>query len=172
MAPRLKSEYHMMTSHPQRYTSSGGFGNSHGFEEEGGEDEHLDIDFSITESGRTVAHLIANMKDQGDEMDFSITDSGRSMIENLPEKDMNFGTGRASEGTRTRSASKEIPTSELTSEQQRPHSNSFESTGSGFVSGLMNATQGNLLSHTPPTGSSYETRHFGKRPRASVSMNK
>lgn len=156
-----------MTSHPQRYTSSGGFGNSHGFEEEGGEDEHLDIDFSITESGRTVAHLIANMKDQGDEMDFSITDSGRSMIENLPEKDMNFGTGRASEGTRTRSASKEIPTSELTSEQQRPHSNSFESTGSGFVSGLMNATQGNLLSHTPPTGSSYETRHFGKRPRAS-----
>ena len=70
-----------------RYNSDGGFGRTHGFDEgtaDRGNDgnlsgtEDIDIDFSITESGRTVAHLIANLKDD-DTMDFSITDSGRTI---------------------------------------------------------------------------------------------
>lgn len=171
----------MMSSRPRRFTSSGGFGSTHGFEEgespaeeisaDPGED--LDIDFSITESGRTVAHLIANMKDQSEDMEFSFTDSGRSTDAAPSTKPTTTKSHVKEVGamTRGRSGSRAIQGSVSTTTEQQ-QSGSYESSGSAFVSGLMtsNAGQGGL-SHTPPSATSYETRHFGKRPRAGVSRN-
>ena len=74
----------------RRIASTGGFGITH---LGAGDDEHaarddlseteqtsgdLDFDFAITDSGRTVAHLIAHLKED-DNMDFSIANSGQSM---------------------------------------------------------------------------------------------
>ena len=171
----------MMSRRPRRFTSSGGFGSTHGFEE--GESrpeetpadpgENLDIDFSITESGRTVAHLIANMKDQSEDMEFNFTDSSRSVDGSPTRKPKTTKSHVEGKGvtTRTRSSSRAIQGSiSTTSDQQQ--SGSYESSGSAFVSGLMSSNAGQAgLSHTPPTASSYETRHFGKRPRAGVSRN-
>lgn len=159
-----------MSSRPRRYTPNGGFGSSHFPEEDNRSDDgnDLDIDFSITESGRTVAHVIAGMKGEGSEahaMDISITASGRSVVEDV--SDQQQPEDQQHPRRTTRSAAKAIPEGEA--------AGSFESSGSGFVSGLMNANGTNnssttasnteAVSHTPPAGSSYETRHFGKRPR-------
>jgi hypothetical protein len=186
-----------MSTRSRRYTSTGGFGKTHIKEDSqdtGGSGGDLDIDFSITESGRTVAHLIAGMKqDSPDEMDFSISSSGRT-VEKFVEvasgeakkaaaadSQMDFiisKSGRSIEditgGRVTRSKARTIPSNNTlpsllgTSQQEQQQSNSYGSSGSAFVSGLMN--QG-ALSHTPPAGSSYEERQFGKRPRTGVSMD-
>lgn len=167
-----------MSSRPRRYTPNGGFGSSHFPEEDNRSDDgnDLDIDFSITESGRTVAHVIAGMKGEGSEahaMDISITASGRSVVEDVSDQQQQ-SEEQQDPRRMTRSAAKAIPEGEA--------AGSFESSGSGFVSGLMNANGTNnnnsssttasnneAISHTPPAGSSYETRHFGKRPRTGVS---
>jgi hypothetical protein len=76
-----------------------------------------------------------------------------------------------------RSVAKAIPTGKPSAAQQPPSSqpSSMGSSGSGFISGMMNSGSSGtgLLSHTPPTqfGTSYEAQHFGKRPRAGVSVN-
>jgi hypothetical protein len=184
-----------MSSRPRRYTPKGGFGKTHFPDDEG--DQELDIDFSITESGRTVAHLIANMKDQDeDNMDFSITDSGGRSLDDTAtatpaaaaahidfsisksgraiEPVKSKSSGRSTRVSTRSSAAKAIPAAapvpsllgpmdqdQPAGGKQASQSGSYESSGSAFVSGLM--------SHTPPTGSSYETRHFGKRARVGVS---
>jgi hypothetical protein len=59
----------------------------------------------------------------------------------------------------------------------QPQSNSAGSTGSSFLTTIMNQGAGStfnhpLLSHTPPThaATSYEASHFGKRARSGVSL--
>lgn len=161
---RSRKKLHMMSSLPRRYTRSGRFGNSRRFE-----DDDAPAEENITESGRSVAQLIANMKDRSDDMDFSITDSTQPVDIAPPLTAIADDSRECVVGvtTRARASSKAIPLPTSTTTEQ-PHSGSYESSGSAFVLGLMNNAQGGL-SHTPPTGSSYETRHFGKRPRAGVS---
>eukprot|EP00547_Thalassionema_nitzschioides_P004061 CAMPEP_0194209038 /NCGR_PEP_ID=MMETSP0156-20130528/7304_1 /TAXON_ID=33649 /ORGANISM="Thalassionema nitzschioides, Strain L26-B" /LENGTH=546 /DNA_ID=CAMNT_0038936123 /DNA_START=217 /DNA_END=1854 /DNA_ORIENTATION=+ len=171
-------------SNPTKLTTSGGFGKTHfinededeaqSTDENAAESNDLDIDFSITESGRTVAHLIAHMKQEGnveDDMDFSISSSARTIDSILEEgnKPLDGSNGINNEVAGKKSAAKTIPKSVPTllgpSSDYEQDSNSICSSGSAFVSGLM-SNQSGVLSHTPPTGSSYEARHFGKRLRA------
>lgn len=171
-------------SHPTKLTASGEFGqknfinddveNAQSIEKDTAEGNDLDIDFSITESGRTVAHLIAHMKQDGnveDDMDFSISSSGRT-IDNIlesGEKPLQGSNDVVGKKSVAKSMPKSVPTLLGNSNDYEQDSNSICSSGSAFVSGLM-SNQSGVLSHTPPTGSSYEARHFGKRLRAGVSI--
>lgn len=127
--------------------------------------DELDMEYDGVESGKTVAHLMALKKEE---------EVGPPAP--LPPKGMN---------TRRRSVSKAIPVPQMSggatqSSQQASLAGSYESSGSGFINGIMenSSSQGAqgptgntfALSHTPPTaaGTSYEAQHFGKRPRAGV----
>eukprot|EP00546_Thalassionema_frauenfeldii_P000435 CAMPEP_0178936782 /NCGR_PEP_ID=MMETSP0786-20121207/25377_1 /TAXON_ID=186022 /ORGANISM="Thalassionema frauenfeldii, Strain CCMP 1798" /LENGTH=578 /DNA_ID=CAMNT_0020615249 /DNA_START=56 /DNA_END=1793 /DNA_ORIENTATION=- len=159
-------------SNPTKLTASGEFGqkkfinddveNSQSTEKDAAEGNELDIDFSITESGRTVAHLIAHMKQDGnveDDMDFSISSSGRT-IDNIlenGEKPLEGSNDLAGKKSVAKSMPKSVPTFLGPSNDYEQDSNSICSSGSAFVSGLM-SNQSGVLSHTPPTGSSYEAR--------------
>jgi hypothetical protein len=93
-------------------------------------------------------------------LDFGISDdAGAQLVAGL--KDGNMTTTEETTTTR-RSAPRAIPQAAGTASL----SGSQESSASGFLSGIMNP---NTLSHTPPTQSSYEQQHFGKRPRSGVS---
>lgn len=114
--------------------------------------EDFDVDVGIETGGKSLAHLVAILKDE---------DVGPPAP--LPPAGMT---------TRRRSAARAIPVPQ-TAQGQGPQASlpsSQDSTGSGFISGIMN--QQTALSHTPPTnlGSSYELQHFGKRPRSGVSQ--
>ena len=70
------------------------------------------------------------------------------------------------------------PTQQQNQQQQSSQSGSHDSSGSAFLSGIMNPSAATTfsstnaqLSHTPPTafGTSYENNHFGKRQRSGVS---
>ena len=207
-------------SRPTRYNSQGGFGKTQVYDDDtldrmsAGSGEDIDIDFSITESGRTVAHLIANLRED-DNMDFSVTSSGRSiekLVSHVPEGStrttaMDFTishSGRTLEQIVHEEDGEEEeeearrPTLPPPSQQQQqtpvpgkspakaiPRQNGqqmpssllgpppearSEDSGTSFIHGIMDNITG-MLSHTPPSalGTSYETRHFGKRPRSGVS---
>lgn len=138
----------------------------------------LDIDYAITDSGRTVAHLIAHLKED-DNMDFTISNSGRSLdqYDNTESRDnidfdgptQGFTSKEVHSVYGTRSKAKPIPLPSNVSSLMgtRSQASSQESAGSAFITGLMNQNS-NQMSHTPPSAASYETRHFGKRPRAGV----
>jgi len=187
----------------RRIASTGGFGITH---LGAGDDEHaarddlseteqtsgdLDFDFAITDSGRTVAHLIAHLKED-DNMDFSIANSGQSMEQlgnHAPENaaainsdarnnmdcdgfkqefvgDTDFNKGIYPIHA-TRSNTKDIPFMSIVPSLLATKSlaGSHESSGSTFNTDIMNENS-HQLSHTPPSAASYETRHFGKRARA------
>lgn len=192
---------------------------------EDGSDSELDIDFLITESGRTVTHMVVEQYgslDQVDEspladMEFSVTNSGRtaanfnnqlsersgaSTISNGSENDQsatdakNKGTSIPSNAQqnqqgqpfqpllplpehRQRSAPRAIPSAPqqvvpppMSGPPSQP--NSAGSTGSSFLNNLLAPGMPNnaQLSHTPPThfATSYEASHFAKRPRSGVSQ--
>jgi hypothetical protein len=154
-----------MMSYSERFTTYGGFGIFQGSDEDefcssvnGIEsNENLEIDFSMTESGRTAAHVIANLKEKSDAMDDFTEDSNR------PEEFLNEKVGMT---TRSRSNSSTVPVSisSMTSDQYEA---TYENSSIEFISELMNSTQG-ALSRTPPAASSFENKHFGKRPRVGV----
>ena len=64
-------------------------------ERTGDNNDDIDIDFSVTESGRTVAHLVLNNEGFGggadDGLDFSITSSGRT-IDHIMQDQMQTGS--------------------------------------------------------------------------------
>lgn len=163
-----------------------------------GIDLDIDIDFSVTESGRTVAHIVNSSgvdHDGDDGLDFSITSSGRTIEHIMQEQQQAAGKNAASKTaaaagqpivpavTATISNPLTIPTTSTAESAARPIPNaatttragtsrhgSEDSSGSAFLSGILNNT--NNLSHTPPTafGTSYENKHFGKRQRSGVSV--
>lgn len=114
--------------------------------------DDFDIDVGIDTGGKSLAHLVAILNDE---------DVGPPAP--LPPAGM----------TTRRSATRAILVPQAAQGQgaQASLPSSQDSTGSGFISGIMN--QQTALSHTPPTnlGSSYELQHFGKRPRSGVSQN-
>lgn len=138
----------------------------------------LDIDYAITDSGRTVAHLIAHLKED-DNMDFTISNSGRSLdqyvnTDNRDSMDCDGSTQRSTKkevhsvyGTRSKAKPIPLPPNISSLLGSRSQASSQDSAGSAFITGLMNQNS-NQMSHTPPSAASYETRHFGKRPRAGV----
>jgi hypothetical protein len=154
-----------MMSYSGRLTSYGGFGILHGSEEEefcssdnGIESNaNIDNDYCITESGRTAAHVIANLKENSDAID-DFTESSDRPDEFLSDK---IGIN-----TRSRSNSSAVPVSisSMTSDQGE---GIYENSSSDFLSEMVNSNQG-ALSRTPPAASSFESRHFGKRPRVGV----
>ena len=151
----------------------------------------LDIDFSVTESGRTVAHLMTGAHDGDDGLDFSITSSGRTIEHIIQEQ----ASGKRASGTAATATGQTIvpavtakisnpltiPTTAKSPARPIPNRagtsrhGSEDSSGSAFLSGILNNPSPNTgtahLSHTPPNvlGTSYENRHFGKRQRAGVS---
>jgi antitoxin (DNA-binding transcriptional repressor) of toxin-antitoxin stability system len=172
----------------RRLTSTGGFGRTHvGADDDLSDTEQsgdLDIDFNITDSGRTVAHLIAHLKED-DNMDFSIANSGR-LLDQFDNADTAAGKRERTEkmdcdglaqeddlkkggihAHSTRSKAKPIPIQSNVPSRSAgapSQANSQESSGSSFFTAVMNTK----LAHTPPVAASYEMRHFGKRPRAGV----
>lgn len=150
----------------------------------------IDIDFSVTESGRTVAHLVNGTSEADDGLDFSVTSSGRTIEHIIQEQasgkkksassNTNAATGQTivpavtatisnplTIPTTAKSPARPIPTRAATSRH-----GSEDSSGSAFLSGILNPSPpASHLSHTPPTalGSSYENKHFGKRQRSGVS---
>lgn len=136
-------------SRPDETTSDG-----HGDVSDSALDD-LDIDFSLTESGRTVAHLVSTLKTDEDD---ALGEVSQTVLPTKPAQQ--------------RSAAKAIPKPNVPSSSgmaMASQPSSQGSSGSGFISGIMNPGGGSgLLSHTPPTnlGTSYEVQHFGKRPRA------
>jgi hypothetical protein len=122
-------------------------------------DEFDDIDVNSMETGdKSLAHLVAILKEEGD-MESSAP---------MPPKGM----------TTRRSSTRAIPVPPAVQAHQGHHQtqssqpSSMESSGSGFINAIMNSQTSatSALSHTPPTqtGTSYETQHFGKRPRSGV----
>lgn len=177
-------------------------------------DGGLDIEFSVTESGRTVAYMVTDTNRSLD-MDFSVTESGRSNGDmsymGLTESDRDellkaFGPESSSSSTLDNNlpetsvalskppslppvnelrqvAARSIPVPKLSNQQQAAliqqqpqhqsssQASSYESSGSTFLSSVLNPNPGTFPpvlypSHTPPTASSYEVSHFGKRARA------
>lgn len=157
----------------------------------------IDIDFDVTESGRTVAHIVSGtgiaLADH-DDVDFSITSSGRT-IERIMQEQAKVSTADTNQSTTivppapaakattstplvpvvtttisnpltihpAKSPSRAIP--------QTQRHDSVDSSGSAFLSGILNSSpniSSSQLSHTPPTalGTSYENNHFGKRQRS------
>lgn len=168
-------------------TSTGGFGRTHiGADDDLLDAEQsgdLDIDFNVTDSGRTVAHLIAHLKED-DNMDFSIANSGRTWdqfdnadtsagkrertdqmdCDGLGEEDMKkclLNTHSTRSKAKPITIQSKVPS---LSAGAPSLSNSLESPGSSFVTAVMNTK----LAHTPPVAASYELKHFGKRPRSGV----
>lgn len=111
---------------------------------------------SIETRGKSLAHLVAVLKEEDD--------IGPSAP--LPPKGI----------TTRRSSTRAIPVPQAVQAYQGHHQaslpSSMESSGSGFISAIMNpqTSTSSALSHTPPTqtGTSYEMQHFGKRPRSGV----
>jgi hypothetical protein len=154
----------------------------------------LDIDFSITESGRTVAHMVQqDHKTHHDDMDFSITSSGRTLDhfdaiqgENNTAHTNDFKNFHLPEGFSTQhgrhypasTASNPTPPARSIPIPQ-PHqtyppasllqqipSSQASSQGSSGSAFLSSMLNQGPLSHTPPVASSYEVSHFGKRARS------
>lgn len=156
----------------------------------------IDIDFDVTESGRTVAHIVSGtaLADH-DDVDFSITSSGRTIERIMQEQAKSTTTSTtivpAAKATTStplvpavtatisnpltipapppagKSPSRPIP-------QATQRHDSVDSSGSAFLNGILNSSPNisssnhHQLSHTPPTafGTSYENNHFGKRQRS------
>jgi len=144
----------------------------------------LDIDFSFTESGRTVAHMVDSRQGVIDDMDFSLTSSGRmveqmGLITEQPDRDgpkTQQGGHRSGQKQRisTSATARSIPVPQPPQssllQPTQSQASSQASSGSAFLSSVLNPTAstfGNTqLSHTPPVASSYEVSHFGKRARS------
>jgi len=148
-------------------------------------EDDIDLDFDVTDSARTIAHLVANDDRHDDsDMDFSISSSVRTVEHHFPSDIAIPGaplptssSGSCSSNLRGMSNSlhfgkksqpRAIPTTivETTTSTQVPQSSetsSYGSSGSAFLSGILN--NHTLLSHTPPVATSYENTHFGKRHR-------
>jgi hypothetical protein len=121
-------------------------------------DDFDDIDVnSIETDGKSLAQLVAILKEEDD--------TGPPAP--LPPKGM----------TTRRSSTTVIPVPQVVQARQVHHQaslpSSMESSGSGFINGIMNpqTSTSSALSHTPPTqtGTSYEMQPFVKRPRSGVS---
>ena len=100
-------------------------------------------------------------------LDFGMSDdAGAQLVAGLK------GTEERGTARRFAAAAQPIPIPQpaaaaIATQQSASLSGSHDSSASGFLTGILNSTT--TLSHTPPTQSSYEQQHFGKRPRAGVS---
>jgi hypothetical protein len=157
---RLTTTYNCMSATMNTRLRSTSLGRKQSIDTDDGSqsiDDFDDIDVnSIETGGKSLAHLVAVLKEEDD--------IGPSAP--LPPKGI----------TTLRSSTRAIPVPQAVQAYQGHHQaslpSSMESSGSGFISAIMNpqTSASSALSHTPPTqtGTSYEMQHFGKRPRSGV----
>jgi hypothetical protein len=141
-------------------------------------DDEDDLDLSITSSGRTIERIMEEQASNTTPQKANAPNSKR-LPTGVPAVTATISNPLTIPTKKSPARAIPLPNSTLqfnmsTLGTVASHPGSQDSSGSAFLSGILNpsppATQ-QQLSHTPPTafGTSYENTHFGKRQRAGVS---
>jgi CCT motif len=149
-------------------------------------DDELMVEDAFGQQQQLASAIPADAAAAASKKPTMMTTRSRSSSSSSSSKPPTTSSGSLNKATRSSSVSIPVPNPLLMSQQQQQQEgkqqgqgSSFGSSGSGFMTSVLNTTHQQqqqqqqqqsslLLSHTPPTtlASSYEVSHFGKRARS------